>query len=294
MNTLLVFLYLFFSEESHKFKNSSNDSLPEICVNKPVSIGEYFNVMDALVEMGNKIQTTQLDEYILVHANHWIIDSLAATDYYRMKEKGMVILDNRRQILLHLGNTIVLPDSVEIAKIRNKLDSILIDINLPEYKLRIIKGNEILNTFPIRIGQNKERYLATAKRIVSLKTDIGKGKILKVVRDPYFLNPVDGKHFTTTKRDDGFVTEMPLIPWLETEINGIRNGDMIHPTTNLKTLNKAYSNGCIGLRESDAWYLYYYAPVGTPVVIRYDLNIENDTGENIKLKDVYKLKSNRD
>ena len=188
-------------------------------------------------------RNTPIDEYIFVHCNPWIIDSLAATDYYIMKEKGNTVLDNRNLIILNRGDKLNLPDSAEIIKIKLKLDSIWLDVNIPEYKLRIRKGDEVLYTFPIRIGQNKERHLATAKRIVSLKTDLGVGKISKSIREPYFLNPVNGRHFTTTKRDDGIVTEMPLIPWLETEINGVKNGDMIHPTTNLKTLNKAYSNG---------------------------------------------------
>lgn len=268
----------------------ADDTLPQISVNQPIKIGEYFDVMDDFIDRYNEIQNTSLNEYIFVHCNPWIIDSLAATDYYAMKEKGYVVLDNRNLILLNPGDKLNLPDSAEIMKIKLKLDSIWLDVNIPEYKLRIRKGDEVLYSFPIRIGQNKERYLATAKRVVSLKTDLGVGKISKSIREPYFLNPVNGRHFTTTKRDDGIVTEMPLIPWLETEINGVKNGDMIHPTTNLKTLNKAYSNGCIGLRESDAWYVYYYAPVGTKVVIRYDLNLKNENGEEIILKDVYKIR----
>lgn len=268
----------------------ADDTLPQISVNQPIKMGEYFDVMDDFIDRYNEIQNTSLNEYIFVHCNPWIIDSLAATDYYAMKEKGYVVLDNRNLILLNPGDKLNLPDSAEIMKIKLKLDSIWLDVNIPEYKLRIRKGDEVLYSFPIRIGQNKERYLATAKRVVSLKTDLGVGKISKSIREPYFLNPVNGRHFTTTKRDDGIVTEMPLIPWLETEINGVKNGDMIHPTTNLKTLNKAYSNGCIGLRESDAWYVYYYAPVGTKVVIRYDLNLKNENGEEIILKDVYKIR----
>lgn len=268
----------------------ADDTLPQISVNQPIKIGEYFDVMDDFIDRYNEIQNTSLNEYIFVHCNPWIIDSLAATDYYAMKEKGYIVLDNRNLILLNPGDKLNLPDSAEIMKIKLKLDSIWLDVNIPEYKLRIRKGDEVLYSFPIRIGQNKERYLATAKRVVSLKTDLGVGKISKSIREPYFLNPVNGRHFTTTKRDDGIVTEMPLIPWLETEINGVKNGDMIHPTTNLKTLNKAYSNGCIGLRESDAWYVYYYAPVGTKVVIRYDLNLKNENGEEIVLKDVYKIR----
>ena len=76
---------------------------------------------------------------------------------------------------------------------------------------------------------------------------------------------------------------MPQIPWIETEINGVRNGQMIHPTTNPKTLGKAYSNGCIGTTEADAWIIYYYAPIGTPIEIKYDL--KNEDGKT--LIDIY-------
>ena len=81
---------------------------------------------------------------------------------------------------------------------------------------------------------------------------------------------------------------MPVIPWIETEINGIRNGQMIHPTTNPETLGKAYSNGCIGVSESDAWIIYYHAPLNTALQIRYDLIILDEKGEKRELEDIYK------
>ena len=81
---------------------------------------------------------------------------------------------------------------------------------------------------------------------------------------------------------------MPQIPWIETEIDDVRNGQMIHPTTNTKTLGKISSNGCIGTKESDAWIIYYYAPLGTAITIRYDLEITKVNGDKVKLKDIYK------
>ena len=85
---------------------------------------------------------------------------------------------------------------------------------------------------------------------------------------------------------------MPQIPFIETEINGIRNGQLIHPTTNPITLEKAYSNGCIGTKEADAWVIYYYAPIGTKIRIRYDINVKNSMGKKIVLKDIYNNKEN--
>ncbi len=83
------------------------------------------------------------------------------------------------------------------------------------------------------------------------------------------------------------MTKLPQIPFLETELNGFRHGQLIHPTTNPETLGKAYSNGCIGTKEADAWVLYYYAPIDTKIHIRYDLNTLDENGNTIILNDIY-------
>lgn len=115
----------------------------------------------------------------------------------------------------------------------------------------------------------------------------GTGHIVAHVKNPDYYNRATGKKYYVTKRNDEKVTRLPQIPWLETEINGIRNGQMIHPTTNPNTLGKAYSNGCIGTREGDAWIIYYHAPIGTKVQIRYNLRIRDEKGNEIVLKDIY-------
>ena len=120
-----------------------------------------------------------------------------------------------------------------------------------------------------------------------MRTMPGIGEIVRVNKDPIYMNPVDNKRYETTGRDDGKRTGLPAIPWLEPSINGIKIGQLIHPTTNLATLEKASSNGCIGLRESDAWIVYYYAPLGTKVVIKYELRGKNDAGETIEFENIY-------
>lgn len=74
------------------------------------------------------------------------------------------------------------------------------------------------------------------------------------------------------------MTKLPQVPFIETEINGLRYGQLIHPTTNPVTLGKAYSNGCIGTKEADAWVIYYYSPLQTKITISYDLDIVNKYG----------------
>lgn len=52
-------------------------------------------------------------------------------------------------------------------------------------------------------------------------------------------------------------------------------------------MGKASSNGCIGMREADMWRLYYHAPVGTPIIIRYDLVAINEQGDTSRLPNIY-------
>lgn len=190
-------------------------------------------------------------------------------------------------LVLRSGDSILIPGTKEINQLQQLLTSMRLDVNIPEYRLRIYRGDSILFSFPIRVGQNKRKYLAMSKRVTNLRTQKGKGTIVVHYKNPVYYNPVNMKRYTQTKRDDGLKTLLPRIPWLETEINGVRNGQMIHPTTNPITLGSAYSNGCIGVKEQDAWLIYYYAPLGTPITIRYDTKIKATDGKTILLEDIY-------
>ena len=188
------------------------------------------------------------------------------------------------------GDTLYLPSQYLADSIIKQQQNTSIDINIPEFKLRIISGNDTLFTFPVRVGQNKQRYLASVEKVMSLRTKTGIGNITGYYFKDFFINPVDNKKFTQTRRDDNLMTMMPLLPWLEPTINGECWGQLIHATTNENTLGKAYSNGCIGTREGDIWRNYYYAPIGTKVVIRYNHQLvgNNDT---ILLKHIYSNKT---
>jgi L,D-transpeptidase ErfK/SrfK len=259
----------------------------EVEIETDIRIAQYFDFMDALVTLGDSLLNYPVSEHILVQNNPWIIDALANTDYYRMIAKDSLVYDQRQQIALPKGAVIKIPDSITTCNILRKFGSTKIEVNIPEFRLRIFRDTSLLYSFPIRVGQNKKRYLAMGDRTTDLRTKHGTGRIINHVKNPDFFNPVDGKQFYTTKRDDGKTTMMPRIPWLETEINGYRNGQMIHPTTNPKTLGKAYSNGCIGTSEGDAWIIYYYAPLGTPIEIKYELVPKQLKNKNTPLKDIY-------
>jgi len=277
-----------------KHSNEKIASPKYASVERNVRIGDYFAFMDSLVARYDTLVSYKLSEHILVRANPWIINTLVNTDYYRMMARDSFVYDQKKMIVLKAFESLIVPDSLEASKILKDMESTWIDVNIPEFKLRIYKDSVLLYTFPVRVGQNRKRYLKMGDRVTDLRTIPGECHIVKHVRNPDFYNPVDGKQFYLTKRDDGKTTLMPQIPWIETEINSLRYGQMIHPTTNPKTLKKAYSNGCIGTKESDAWVIYYHAPIGTPVTIRYDLKTRDSLGKEIVLEDVYGGKPSTD
>mgnify|MGYP001627791269 CR=1 FL=1 len=281
-HTLLI-LFVIFSSTNHNSK--STDKL--IIVNKNIQVKSYFQYIDSIVKHYNSINNYKLSEHILVRHNPWIIDSLANTDYYRMIAKDSFVYNQKDLIVLRKGCSIKIPDSLESSNIEKEFKSTWIDLNIPEYKLRIYRDSVLLHEFLVRVGRNEKKYLKMAGRVLDLKTKTGSGTIVKYVKNPDYYNPVNGNQYFVTNRDDGKVTKLPQIPFIETEINGIRDGQLIHPTTNQETLGKAYSNGCIGTKEADAWIIYYYAPIGTKIKIRYDLNVLDKNGNKQTLKDIY-------
>ncbi|MBX2892719.1 MAG: L,D-transpeptidase [Saprospiraceae bacterium] len=261
-----------------------------IPVTKAVNIGAYFKFVDAIVQQYDSLVPYPLTEHLLVRANAWLIDTLENTDYYRLMERDSFVYDQRQMLALRPGDTLYLPGEKTAATLLNRMQATHLDINIPSFQLRIVEGDSVLHSFPVRVGKNQKKFLALAGNVVDLRTRTGAGEIVRISRDPLFLDPVTGKKFKYTRRDDRRTTRMPLIPWIEPSINGIRHGQMIHPTTNPSTLGKASSNGCIGLKEADAWRVYYYAPIGTKVVVRYDLMETLATGDTLRYEDVYRYR----
>ncbi|MEZ4940177.1 MAG: L,D-transpeptidase [Saprospiraceae bacterium] len=257
-------------------------------VPRTIPVKSYFPFIDSLVRRYDSLVPYPLTEHLLVRANPRIIDTLEDTDYYRRMARGEFVYDQRQLPVLHQGDTLFIPDTASARVLLDRMAETWVDINIPEYTLRVVEGQDTIQCMTIRVGQNKKRYQEVLGRVDDLRTRPGVGSIVRINRAPtLFFDPHTGRKFTHTKRDDGRTTRMPLIPWMEPEINGVRLGQMIHPTTNPETLGKAYSNGCIGCTEGEAWRLYYYAPVGTKVVIRYDLLLIGPLGDTTRLPDIY-------
>lgn len=259
-------------------------------VKNDIRMKNYFFFIDSLADTSFHSRSI-LNEYLLVNANPWLIDSLRTLDYYTQKKKGVFIYDQAQQIILHAGDRLIIPDTAMRAAITQKLESSYLDVNIPEYTLRMIQGHDTLLTCPIRIGRDAEGYLDYYQRQVDFRTPVGEGEIKRVRRNPKYIDLQSGEEYKETNRDDGRRTKMPIIPSLEPSINGKLIGTLIHATTNPKSLGKAYSHGCVGTSEADIWFIYYCSPPGTKVRFRYDLEIKDANGKSAQLKDIYHLKT---
>ena len=256
-------------------------------VEEAVTAGGYFDFIDDLVPHLDSTTKYTIDEYVLMRANPWLIQKLADTDYYVTAARDTFVEDPKAVQILAQGDSLLVPSADQVRELRDRMEMTVIDVNIPEFKMRIKEGAAVIHEMDVRVGKNTQRYLAMAGRDVDLRTHPGIGEITRIARDPAYINPRNNKRYKVTKRDDGKVTKLPRIPWLEPTVNGQRFGQLIHPTTNIGTLGKAYSNGCVGTSEADAWIIYFHAPLGTKVQFRYDLDVINEAGDTLQLKDIY-------
>jgi hypothetical protein len=256
-------------------------------VKKDIQVRHFFKFMDSVVAEVQQVVSYPISEHIIVRANPWIVANLVSFDYYENMKKGRFIYDQDSLVVIPAGSGMLIPNEARAAGIADTLAHTLIDVNIPEYRLRIYEFGSLKFTFHVRVGQDKSKYLGTVGRKLDLRTPVGEGQIYRISREPIFIKLNSGKRYTTTTRDDGKVTKMPMIPWLDPELDGRKPGAMIHPTTNVETLDQSYSHGCVGLAEYAAWIVYYHAPIGTAVKYRYCLNVKDENGTDVQLKDVY-------
>lgn len=279
-----------FGQNPTQLASQPEPPLAKIPIHEAITVANFFKTLDEIVRQNDTLSDYPLSENLLLRANPWILDTLVNTDYYIQMSRGNFVYEQQKMVVLKPGDTLLIPGPKTAAILLARMANTWLDLNIPAFEMRILEGDSVLHTIPVRVGKKQKKYLELAGHQVDLRTRTGRGEIIRVNRDPIFLDPVTGKRFKYTKRDDHQTTLMPQIPWLEPSINGVRYGQMIHPTTNPRTLGKAASNGCIGTSEADAWRVYFFAPLGTKVQIRYDLMEIRANGDTLRLEDVYQLR----
>ncbi len=125
-------------------------------VERDVPIKYYFEYIDSIISQNYKFSSYKLSEHVLVRHNPWIIDTLSNTYYYKMIEKDSFVYNQKEMIVLKKGSKIAIPDSAQVDTIINSFEKTLIDVNIPEYKLRIYEDSILLHEFEVRVGKNKK------------------------------------------------------------------------------------------------------------------------------------------
>ena len=154
-----------------------------------------------------------------------------------------------------------------------------IQINLPEYKLRLIRDGILVKEYDIAIGA------------VENKTPVGNYKITEKEANPTWYP-------TENQRKQGEKTTAPGpdnplgIRWLRYD-----GAYGIHGTNEEEKVGFGYavSHGCIRMRNSDVAELYDQVEVGTPVKIVYQSIVLNNRADGLYvnlLPDVYKQNTN--
>ncbi len=293
MNKLLTFSWLVLLSSNNSAIAQSDPNAPDSwlfahVVEKNIRVKDYFKYVDKVVRKYDTLLSYKLTPHLLARMNPWIIDTFANTDYYRQQKRGIFVFDQQELLVLKKGDTLFVRNDEIANQILAKQAATYIDVNVPEYKLRIIEGTDTVGNFLIRVGRNSVRQWAVYKdKVVNLRTKTGMGSIVSTYFKTASLDPATGRVYYKTTRDDDKITMMPLMPWIEPEINKERFGQLIHPTTNEKSLGKAFSNGCMGAGEGDIWRIFFYAPVGTRMQVRYDLDVVDENGNPVRLADVY-------
>jgi len=149
--------------------------------------------------------------------------------------------------------------------------SYLIDINIPEYTLRLYENDLLINTFPIAVGKSITPSI------------LGDFKIVTIVKNPTWYP--QGKDAVPPG------PENPLGPWwlgLDYPSYGI------HGNNAPSSIGKAQSKGCIRMRNDDVEYLAGKVQKGTQVRLRYEpiVLIKGSVSKFAVYDDLYNLEYN--
>ena len=101
-----------------------------------VQIKNYFEFIHAISVHFDSLLPYPINEYILVHHNPWIMDTLVHSDYYYQMERGHFVYDQTQMVVLPKGSDLIIPTEDEAAAISQLLTETVIDLNIPEFKIR--------------------------------------------------------------------------------------------------------------------------------------------------------------
>lgn len=122
-----------------------------------------------------------------------------------------------------------------------------IEVDTSRYTLRILKGDQVLQSFPVGLGRNGT-------------TPLGTFEIANKIVEPAWYN-----HGEVVPAGDA---RNPLgSRWMGFGIGTRATSYGIHPTKEAESIGRALSAGCVRMRPEDAETVYRLAPIGTVVRI---------------------------
>ncbi|HEX2900849.1 MAG TPA: hypothetical protein VHS96_14095, partial [Bacteroidia bacterium] len=114
-----------------------------VVVNRDIRMKHYFPFMDSVVLAYDSLVGYALTEHLLVRSNPWIIDTLQSYDYDLRMPKGQMVKDQKEEIMLRKGDTLWVPNDRAAERLLQKFQHTVVDVNVPEFKLRILEGDTV-------------------------------------------------------------------------------------------------------------------------------------------------------
>ncbi len=278
----------FESDLNFNYPGQPRSSPVAVLITDTIRMNSLHQFLDSLAVSYLPDTLRTLGHILLAAENPRLLNAIRSADYYRARQSsGAIIRDLDSAVALVPGTLFRIPDQEHATQMASRIRKNRIELNIPEFRIRLLNGPDTLCSCPVRVGRNERALLEVVGHEVDLRTPVGTGTIIRVRRHPVSVNLHTGEPYVITRRDDGIVTKMPDIPSFEPMLDGKRWGKMIHAATNQVTLGQPYSHGCVGVTEACMWTLYFMTPEGTAVSFRYDLEPGIQQGDSTRLPDIY-------
>lgn len=138
-------------------------------------------------------------------------------------------------------------------------------INLPAFRLFLLRKGQVVNSWPVALGRDFDREWKNQKR---WRTPVGTFKVRAKYWHPDWLVPKDLQKELKTPREIVPFGD-PEYPLGEAKLQLTSTGLTIHGTNSPRSIGRLASHGCIRMWNSAVKELYKEVKVGTPVALVY-------------------------
>jgi len=124
--------------------NTLNNS-SQIIINEGfIKFQNYFDLIDSISSHYLNKKSSIPGDLLIVWFNNWILNRLKSTDYHIASAAGNWVYDLSEEVIFSPGDTILIPDSIAADSAANALLETRLVLNIPEFRLRLIRGNDTI------------------------------------------------------------------------------------------------------------------------------------------------------